>query len=175
VGLVDGTLVVALGPEPCTLSGSAWAWRRGHKAGTPPALDLAAHRAACDLVRDLVADGLVLAVHDTADGLGPALAEMAVAGEVGARVRAPGDATVRWLFGETPSRFVAAIDPAAEAEVTRRVSAAGVALAVLGEAGGDRVVVDGPAGVGLDLALGDVVAAWRGRLPALLGQGTTQG
>ena len=175
VGLVDGTLVVAVGPEPSTLSGSAWAWRRGHKAGSPPALDLAAHRAVCDLVRDLVADGLVLGVHDTADGLGPALAEMAVAGEVGARVRAPDGATVRWLFGETPSRFLAAVDPAAEAEVARRAAAAGVALAVLGEAGGDRLVVDGPAAVGLDLALADVVAAWRGRLPALLGQGTTQG
>ena len=175
VGLVDGTRVVALGAEPSTLSGSAWAWRRGHKAGSPPALDLATHRAVCDLVRDLVADALVLGIHDTADGLGPALAEMAVAGDVGARVRAPEDAAVRWLFGETPSRFLAAVDPAAEAEVTRRAAAAGVALAVLGEAGGDRLVVDGPPGVGLDLALAEVVAAWRGRLPALLGQGTTQG
>src|SRR4029453_17797434 len=57
VGLVDGTLVVAVGPEPSTLSGSAWSWRRGHKAGRPPALDLAAHRAVGALVRDLGAAG----------------------------------------------------------------------------------------------------------------------
>ena len=174
-GLVDGTAVVALGPEPATLSGSAWAWRRGHRAGTPPALELAAHRTLCDLVRDLVADGLVLAVHDTADGLGPALAEMAVAGEVGARVAAPPDATARWLFGETPSRFLAAVDPPALAELRRRATAAGVPVATLGEAGGDRLLVDGPPAVAVDLPLTDVVAAWRGRLPALLGQGTTQG
>jgi phosphoribosylformylglycinamidine synthase len=174
-GLVDGTTLLAIGPEPDTLSGSQWAWRRGHRSGAPPLLDLSVHRAACDLVRDLVADALVLGVHDTADGLGPALAEMAVAGRVGATVRAPEGAAVRWLFGETPSRFLAAVDPAARAEVQRRAAAAGVAVDVLGEASGDRLVVEGPPGVAVDLALADVTGAWTGRLPALLGQGTTQG
>jgi phosphoribosylformylglycinamidine synthase len=174
-GLVDGTTLLGIGPEPDTLSGSQWAWRRGHKAGPPPALDLAAHRATCDLVRDLVADALVLGVHDTADGLGPALAEMAVAGGVGATVRAPEGAAVRWLFGETPSRFLAVVDPAARAEVQRRAAASGVAVDVLGEAAGDRLVVEGPPGVAVDLALADVTGAWTGRLPDLLGQGTTQG
>ncbi len=176
-GLVAGTRLVVLGAEPDTLSGSQWAWRQGHKAGSPPALDLDAHGAVCDLVRDLVADGLVLGVHDTADGgFGPALAEMVAASGVGASVRAPEGADHRWLFGESPSRFVLSVDPAAIGELHRRHVAADVPAAIVGEAGGDTLTIDGLAGgVNVDLAVADVVAAWRGRLPALLGQGTTQG
>jgi len=176
-GLVEGTRLVVLGAGPDTLSGSRWAWRQGHKAGSPPALDLAAHRVVCDLVRDLVADGLVLGVKDTADGgLGVALAEMAAVSGVGAVVRAPEGADHRWVFGETPSRFVLAVDPAAIAEVHRRHTAAGVAAAVVGAAGGDRLAIEGLAGgANVDAPVADVVAAWRGALPALLGHGTTQG
>jgi phosphoribosylformylglycinamidine synthase len=177
VGLVAGTQVVVLGAAPDTLSGSQWAWRRGHKAGSPPALDLAAHRAVCDLVRDLVADGLVLGVHDTADGgLAVALAEMVAASGVGATVRAPDGADHRWLFGESPSRFVLSVDPAAVGEVHRRHTAAGVPATLVGEAGGDRLTIAGLAGgADVDLPVTEVTAAWRGALPSLLGHGTTQG
>jgi phosphoribosylformylglycinamidine synthase len=176
-GLIAGTRLVVLGAEPDTLSGSRWAWRQGHRTGAPPALDLDAHRAVCDLVRDLVADGLVLGVHDTADGgLGVALAEMAAATGVGATVRVPEGADHRWLFGESPGRFVLSVDPAAVGELHRRHVAAGVPAGIVGEAGGDHLTIEGLAGgANVDLALADVVAAWRGALPALLGHGTTQG
>ncbi|HEX6423154.1 MAG TPA: phosphoribosylformylglycinamidine synthase subunit PurL [Acidimicrobiales bacterium] len=174
--LVDGTRLVVLGAPPDTLSGSRWAWARGHRAGAPPALDYDAHRAVCGLVRDLVADGLVLGVHDTADGgLGGAVAEMVAASGVGATVAVPAGEGHRWLLGESPSRFVLALDPAAVAEVHRRHRAAGVPATLAGEAGGDRLTVTGPAGTGVDLPVAEVVAAWRGRLPAQLGHGTTQG
>ncbi len=191
VGLVDGTLVVVLGAEHAALSGSRWAWDRGHRRGAPPALDLDAHAAACALVRDLVASELVLGVHDAAEGgLGLALAEMAVASGVGFRVAPPegeppaGDPTGggpaggvaavpghTWLFGEAPGRFVLAVDPAAAGEVQRRQAHASVPARVIGTAGGGRLVVEGV----LDVSLADATAAWRGRLPDLLGHGTTQG
>jgi phosphoribosylformylglycinamidine synthase len=163
--LVAGTQLVLLGPEARTLAGSRWAWERGHRGGTPPALDLEAHAELCASVRDLVRDGLVLGVHDAADGVGPALAEMAVAGGVGFTASPPDGAGHAWLFAESPSRFVLAVDPAAVGEVQRRTG--GV---VVGEAGGDRLVVEGL----VDVALADAVAAWRGRLPEALGQGTAQ-
>jgi phosphoribosylformylglycinamidine synthase II len=177
VGLVEGTRLAVLGAGPDTLSGSQWAWRQGHRGGAPPELDLAAHRVVCDLVRDMVADGLVLGVHDTADGgLAVALAEMVATSGVGATVRAPAGADHRWLFGENPGRFVLAVDPAAVGEVHRRHTAAGVAAVIVGEAGGDRLAIEGmDGGANVDLAVADVVGAWRGRLPALLGHGTTQG
>lgn len=169
--LVDGTRVIVLGGDAGSVSGSRWAWRRGHRAGAPPALDLEAHRAVCDLVRGLVADGLVLGVHDLADGLGVALAEMAAASGVGVTVRPPDGADHRWLFAESPSRFVLALDPAAVGEVHRRHRASGVPARPVGDAGGDRFTIAGL----VDLPLAEVVAAWRGRLPAELGHGTTQG
>src|SRR5690606_14916769 len=127
------------------------------------------------LVRELVADGLVLGVHDTADGLGPALFALVARSGVGAVGRAPVGAGRRWPFRETPRRFVLSVHPAALGEVHRRHTAAGVPGALLGEAGGDRFVVEGLAGPGVDLAVAEVVDAWEGKLPALLGHGTTQG
>jgi phosphoribosylformylglycinamidine synthase II len=175
-GLVAGTRIVVLGADPSTVSGSRWAWRRGHKAGEPPALDLAAHAAVCDLVRDLVGTGLALGVHDTADGgLGLALAEMAVASGVGATVTAPEGAGLAWLLGESPSRFVLAVDPAALGEVHRRHVAAGVPAAVVGEAGGDRLTIAGGSWPAVDVEVAAAAAASRGKLPELLGHGTTQG
>ncbi|MBN2623225.1 MAG: hypothetical protein JXA83_07655, partial [Acidimicrobiales bacterium] len=91
-------------------------------------------------------------------------------------VRAPDGAGHRWLFGESPSRFVLSLDPAAVGEVHRRHVAAGVPATFLGEAGGDRLTVEGLAGgADVDLAVDHVVAAWRGALPSLLGHGTSQG
>jgi phosphoribosylformylglycinamidine synthase subunit PurL len=111
-------------------------------------------------------------VHDAADGgLGLALAEMAVASGVGFRVAPPDGAGHPWLFGEAPGRFVLAVDRAAVGEVHRRHVRAGVDARVIGDAGGDRLVVDGL----VDLPLAEATASWRGRLPDVLGHGTTQG
>jgi hypothetical protein len=70
---------------------------------------------------------------------------------------------------------VLAIDPAAAGEVGRRLTVAGVPSVIVGEAGGDRLVIEGPPSAAFDLDLNEATAAWRGRLPDLLGQGTTQG
>jgi phosphoribosylformylglycinamidine synthase subunit PurL len=180
--LVDGASLLLVGGSGAAedadagsgagLSGSAWAWGRGCKAGSLPRLDLAAHRVVCEAVRGLVADGLVAGVHDVADGgLGVSLAEMAVAGGVGCTVDPPEGADHHWLLGESPGRFVLAVDDASLAQVERRCRDAGVAVTPLGKAGGERLAVSGL----VDLALSEVRSAWKGRLPAALGQGTTQG
>lgn len=167
--LAPGGHLVVVGHAGSGLSGSAWAWARGHRRGTPPGLDLAAHRATCAVVRALVADRLLVGVHDTADGgLGLALAEMAVTSEVGVDVESPGDADHRWLFAESPSRFVLCVDDADLDEVERRCSQASVPGQVVGVAGGDRIVL----GKLVDVSLADALDAWRNRLPDLLGQGT---
>ena len=165
-----GTLLLVGGGEP-TLSGSAWAWAQGHHRGTPPPLDLAAHRALCDVVRRLVADGLLLGVRDGADGVGAALAEMAIASGVGVEVQPPVGADHRWLFAESPSRFVLCVDAADAGAVEARCSAAGVPVTVLGKAGGSHIAI----GRLVDVPLAAAVDSWRRRLPDLLGQGTTQG
>jgi phosphoribosylformylglycinamidine synthase len=164
VRLVDGATLVALGPETRSLSGSRWAWERGHHAGPPPALDLETHAAVADLVRSLVVDGLLAGVHDTADGLGVALGEMAVRSAKGFVVDVRG-ADAGWLFSESPSRVVACVSRGHADDVVRAAQSAGVAVSRLGAVGGERLVVEGLLDVGLD----EASAAWRDRLPDALG------
>ncbi len=166
VALVDGGMVLALGPEPTTLAGSRWAWERGHRSGSPPALDLEAHVAVADLVRQLVNDGRLVGVHDTADGIGVALAEMAVRSDVGVVVEAT-DADHTWLFAESPSRAVVCVAPGDEVAVTSAARRAGVPVADVGRAGGDRLVVPGL----VDVALSTALTAWRDRLPSAIDAG----
>jgi len=107
-------------------------------------------------------------VHDVAEGgLAVALAEAVLATGVGARIDGPkGHAE---LFGEAPSRVLACIAPERVARVIEKAGALGVPLRTLGEAGGDRVVVEGL----LDVAVATMAAAWRSRLPDAFGVAVT--
>ncbi len=59
----------------------------GREDGAPPPVDLDLERRAGDFVREQIADGVVRACHDVSDGgLLVAVAEMAIAGGVGARL-----------------------------------------------------------------------------------------
>jgi phosphoribosylformylglycinamidine synthase len=146
-GLVDGNRIVVLGPA----------------AGAE--LDYDTHRKVCALVASLVNDRLVGGVHDVSDGgLAHALSEMAVRSGVGFRVKA-GD-----VFVESPSRVIVSVPIANLREVHRRHVDAGVDGLLLGEAGGDRLIVEEQ----FDLGLDDAIAAWRDRIPDALGAGTAQ-
>jgi len=168
VGFVEGGTLLLLGPDARSLSGSRWAWERGHQAGSPPDLDLDAHLAAVHLVRDLVSQGLLAGVHDTADGLGVALAEMAVGRGHGCQVDVP-VADHAWLFAESPSRVVACVAAENTAAVARSAQSAGVQLTELGRVVGARIAVAGL----LDVSLDDATTAWRGRLPHAMDAGAT--
>ncbi|WP_164156536.1 phosphoribosylformylglycinamidine synthase subunit PurL, partial [Sandarakinorhabdus rubra] len=81
IGPMDGMLGTHLGQS---------LWLRechGREDGPPPPVDLAAERASGEAVAALIAAGTVTAVHDLSDGgLAVALAEMALAGGLGATV-----------------------------------------------------------------------------------------
>ncbi len=170
VGLVDGGRLVLLGVTQPELSGSQWARNKGHRGGRLPALDVDVHRSVADATRKLVEGGLLAGAHDVgAGGLGLALAEMAVRSGLGVNVARVADAAE--LFAESPSRVVVCVAPDQLQTVLNVCEHLGVPTARIGVAGGDRITVKGL----LDLALDEVVATWRDRLPAQLGAGTTQG
>ncbi len=160
-GLIEDGRVLLLGDGSArSLVGSRWAWERGAKGGELPADDLACVAAVADVVRALVIDRLVSAVHDLADGgLGVALAEMAVAGGCGARLTMA--ATAVELFGEAAGLVLVCVPPAGVAEVQRRAAAAGVPLRLLGASGGARLVIEGV----IDSPVSDLISAWTDRLP----------
>jgi phosphoribosylformylglycinamidine synthase len=166
--LVEAGRIVLLGPaDPGGLGGSLWAATiRGHRGGRLVPIDLDLHRRLVELVAGLVADGLLAGVHDSSDGgIGVALAEMAIGGGVGMAI--DGITTHVGLFGEAPSRVIACVDARQVDAVLRRAGAAAVPATELGVAGGDRMRV----GDLVDVAVDDVITAWRTALPAALGMG----
>ncbi len=170
-----GLPVVLLGENREELGGSEWlALRRATEAGAPPAVDLAHEQRLIGLLQEVVAGGLAASVHDVADGgLAVALAECCIAGPglVGARI-ALSD-TIRpdsLLFGESTGRvIVSSADPEA---LLARAAERGVPAAVIGETGGDRLVLgpgDGPAWI--DAPLTRLRDLWARALPRRLEDG----
>ncbi|MEJ7927778.1 phosphoribosylformylglycinamidine synthase subunit PurL [Sphingobium sp. AN641] len=102
----EGDAIWLIGGEGTHLGQSIWLREiAGREAGDAPRVDLAAERANADAVRALVAAGAVTAVHDISDGgLIVALAEMALAGNIGCELTASLDAAK--AFGEDQGRYV---------------------------------------------------------------------
>ena len=113
------------------------------RTGPPPPVDLAAERRNGDFVRASIANGLVGACHDVSDGgLYVAVAEMALAGGIGAEITPPdGAALLPWLFGEDQGRYlVTTADAEALIEAAR---AANIPANVIGRTGGPSLTVTG--------------------------------
>src|SRR5690606_8095813 len=112
----------------------------GREDGAPPPVDLAAEQRHGDFVRRLIRDGRATAVHDCSDGgLAVAVAEMAMAGGIGAGLD-PGPAGLpphAYLFGEDQGRYVVTVPAADAAQILAAAGAAGVPAAAIGTTGGD--------------------------------------
>jgi phosphoribosylformylglycinamidine synthase subunit PurL len=113
----------------------------GREEGAPPPVDLAAEKRHGDFVRAQIAAGKVSACHDLSDGgLLVALAEMAMAGGIGAAVTAPAGVPAHaFWFGEDQARYVL-VTPAPDA-VTAAAKAAGIPLLKLGVSGGGELTL----------------------------------
>ena len=75
----------------------------------PPAVNLDQEAKHGEFIRNQIAAKTVVAAHDISDGgLIPAVADMTIAGHVGAEVSMPQGATHGWAFGEDQARYVIA-------------------------------------------------------------------
>ena len=117
----------------------------GREAGAPPPVDLAAERAHGDCVRDCIVEHRITVCHDISDGgIAVALAEMALAGGIGATIDVPGEvAPHAWLFGEDQGRYLLAAPVEMADAVLKRAMAAGVPCHQIGTTGGDALVLGG--------------------------------
>jgi phosphoribosylformylglycinamidine synthase II len=118
----------------------------GREEGAPPPVDLIEERENGDVVRALIARGLVTAAHDLSDGgLLVALAEMAMASGIGARLdAAPHDiAAHAFWFGEDQARYIVTVRPSDAEAVIGRVQAANVPAQRLGTTGGETIALPG--------------------------------
>ncbi len=127
---------------------------RNEIAGPPPPVDLIREKRVGKFVRDAIRAGVATAVHDLSDGgLAVALAEMTMAGGIGAVVSSSaGDvALVPTFFGEDQARYLLTLPVAGCGALERKAADAGVAAVRIGATGGSELKL-GPA-QGIPIAL----------------------
>ncbi|MFN3523181.1 MAG: phosphoribosylformylglycinamidine synthase subunit PurL [Phenylobacterium sp.] len=164
-GMKAGDALVLVGETHGQLGASLYLREfLGREDGAPPPVDLALERRNGDFVRNLISSNQVSVVHDLSDGgLIVAVAEMALASKVGASIQLPYDTAAHGeLFGEDQARYLIAVaDPDV---VLKAAIEAGIPAAVVGEAGGEELAVDGL----FSLPLDKVRTAHEGWMPAFM-------
>ncbi|ARO53884.1 phosphoribosylformylglycinamide synthetase [Methylorubrum extorquens] len=139
----------------------------GREEGAPPPVDLAIERRNGDFVRSLIVSGIADTVHDLSDGgLAVALAEMAMAGGLGAALpAAPEGVPVHaYLFGEDQGRYLIAVPAEAAADLLYSASAQGIDASTVGIVAGDSLVLPGEE----TISVAELKAAHEGWFPAYM-------
>jgi phosphoribosylformylglycinamidine synthase len=161
----EGDVLVLVGAGEGWLGQSSYlAVIEGREEGAPPPVDLSLERRNGDFVRGLITAGIVDTVHDLSDGgLAVALAEMAMAGGIGAALpEVPVNlAPHAYLFGEDQARYLLAVDAEAATDLLYSASAQGIDAAVVGVTGSDRLTLPG----GETISLSELIEAHEGWLP----------
>ena len=131
-----GEHIVLIGDTEGHLGQSLWLRHiAGREDGPPPPVDLDLEKRNGDFVRELIQHGRVSAVHDIADGgLLVAVAEMALAGGIGAELAEMGHVHA---FGEDQARYV--VTTSNSDAILAAALTAGVSARRLGTTGGDKV------------------------------------
>lgn len=163
----EGDVVILVGETFDELGGSEYLKVvHGLVAGAPPTLDLELERAVRDCVRDAIRAGLVRSAHDCSEGgVAVALAECCIAGGMGARVDLGEDLNpVAALFSESQSRIVVTCREEDGDALIEFLVQRGVPYSVIGEAGGDDLIV----GRSLSIPLERMRAVYEGTLAALV-------
>ena len=146
-----GDAVILLGETKGHLGSSLYLREvLGREDGAPPPVDLAAERRIGDFVRGEIEAGRVTACHDLSDGgLLVALAEMAIAGGLGASLSLPrGLPAHAAAFGEDQGRYL--VTTGDGSAFLARAKAAGVPAAMLGTVGGHALTVAGAGAISTD-------------------------
>jgi phosphoribosylformylglycinamidine synthase len=171
-----GEAIVLIGHSNSHVGQSLWLEVcHGGREGMPPPVDLAAERRAGECIRQLIADGLVSAVHDCSDGgAAVALAEMALTSNIGMamtvveQISNPGAI----LFGEDQARYV--VTTRDEAAVRASANAAQLFAVNIGTTGGDTLSFDLLSRGGKHtVSIADLRAAHEGFFPKLMGSELT--
>ncbi len=134
----EGECLAVIGANYPEIGQSLWLREvHGREDGPPPRVDLKDEKLHGDIVRRLIREGAVTAVHDISDGgLLVAAAEMALAGNLGVELDAM-DAP--FAFNETQARYL--VTYPADAPLDRNA----VPFEKIGTVGGNAVVVNGKA------------------------------
>jgi phosphoribosylformylglycinamidine synthase len=169
-----GNLIYIVGETANELGGSHYAMIEGLPGGQTPTVDAQKGKKTFAALHQAIKGGYVRACHDLSEGgLAVAIAEMAFAGGLGARIRL-GDLPCRpdaghaavLLFSESHSRFLCEVPPSHQLAFERLMK--GVAHAHIGEATDmPQLQIAGPSGAAesaellVDLPLDQLKEAWQ--------------
>ncbi len=167
----DDRTLVLIGDTGGHLGASLYLREIGNREdGPPPPVDCAAERRNGDFVRGLIESGAIRTCHDVSDGgVLVAVAEMVIAGGIGATLAAPEPLPPHaFWFGEDQGRYLVAVEDDG-AGFAAAAQEAGVAAAVLGAIGGAALTVAG----GQPISITDLQAAHDGWLDSYMSAGAT--
>jgi phosphoribosylformylglycinamidine synthase len=182
-----GQRILLIGADPRAMPEIGQSlWLReccGLSAGSPPKVNLDVERRNGEFTRRLIAEGHVTAVHDVSDGgILVAVAEMALAGDIGARLLLDRFETqvdrerIRhpWsLFGETQGRYLVT-EPLHQHVVEKLATDNGVGCCFIGWSGGASITLAGADNqTRWEVPLDDLRAAHEGFFPKLMGSELT--
>jgi phosphoribosylformylglycinamidine synthase II len=152
----------------------------GEAAGAVPKIDLSEEKKVQDACLKAIQAGLVSSAHDCAEGgLAVALAESCFASYgragIGAKIDLGEHANLSnltdstaLLFAESPSRIVLSAKPENVAGVKELAAEIGAVVAVIGEVGGDNLIVTLNNEVLVDGSVAKLEEVWNGTLPKTL-------
>jgi phosphoribosylformylglycinamidine synthase subunit PurL len=137
----------------------------GREDGPPPPVDLDRERSHGDFVRMLIRGGRLTACHDISDGgLAVAVAEMALAGNVGARIQASPEIDHVALFAEDQARYLVSCRPDEAKAIRDEARRHGLEALAIGHTEGRQLIVEGRMSISLD----DLRQAHEGWFPAFM-------
>jgi phosphoribosylformylglycinamidine synthase len=139
--------------------------------GAPPPVDLAIEKRNGDFVRKLIVASRVTAVHDLSDGgLLVAIAEMALASRIGAKLDSP-PADIpphAFWFGEDQARYVLTAKAAEVPKIVAEAAKNDIAVRVLGTTGSDQLTLSGED----PILISSLYTFFEGLLPTYMAEGT---
>jgi len=147
----EGDSIILIGKTYLELDGSAYHKEvHGIIQGKPPKVDMEAELGSASEVLKLISedkDNAITAVHDcSAGGIGIAVAEMIISGNVGATLdisKVPKDSEnmsdAETLFSESNARFIITVKKEYKEEILSKINAP---AAIIGEVGGNTLTIN---------------------------------
>ncbi|SFJ24558.1 phosphoribosylformylglycinamidine synthase [Sphingomonas sp. NFR04] len=166
-----GDVIIAVGERGGHLGQSIWLREIcGREEGPPPPVDLMMERRTGAFIRSAICGGAITACHDVADGgLAVAIAEMALASNIGAILDQPQPFGIAgsW-FGEDQGLYVVTVKDESLADFLVAADKAGLAADPIGRTIANRIIFEMEEG-DFCVSLADLRTAHEGFFPALMG------